>query len=449
MSKKVQHKYKSALLLLLVAVAYCATPVPYTPEGPRELAVRSSANYSSNEAGLIQPDKLSRWLTNWAANKPKAIVGDLVILQVNETDETLKYVKAKTSTFSEAGTDTTFAVRVYLVDVGAELLSTRSNGLLGIGQVPGEGLKIDAFLKKYNIRPGVDFVLFAQGVAGATHLRRAAQAWLTLRYWGFDHTNLGILNGSVKASLSAGEKAETAAAGPDNGGSRITALHINRFGVVGNLASAIAAAEGSGDKIVDARTANEFAGTTGGTSSLDASCLLSSPNCVPTFTGRIAGAVNLDYELLINTGNFTLRSLSEIDAALAARGITGGNIHLVYDLDGDRSAVATFALLAVAGVPARWYANSYLEYGALNAAHPTPGLRRVPVGNQWRTDTAARTAGTLSYGADNAVIRPTIYDNSVSGVDKIYKEDLNYKLNPPAFPGGGGGGGGGGNPCGG
>ena len=38
------------------------------------------------------------------------------------------------------------------------------------------------------------------------------------------------------------------------------------------------------------------------------------------------------------------------------------------------------------GQPARWYAASFLEWGALNASHPSSGLRALPDDSPWRTD---------------------------------------------------------------
>ncbi|MGV3624975.1 MAG: sulfurtransferase, partial [Archangium sp.] len=255
-----------------------------------------------------------------------------------------------------------------------------------------------------------------------------ARAWLAFRYWGWNHTNLGVLNGSVSA-LPSSLRAQAVDAHPFTGQTRIGTVSNEHFVLLADLA-AVRSSIGV-NPIVDVREAAEFEGTTFGTTSFDTTCL-DSTSCSATFSGRIASSVNVPASALQNADG-TLKPLSDLDAATAS--LDRARTAYLYDLDGHESAVAAFAFLGVIGQPARWYAASFIEWGAFNASHPNSGLRALPSNSPWRTDEfPALTEGTNNWSTLEQGIRPLVFDPKAASSDGVQQSDVTYKQNPPALP---------------
>ncbi len=391
---------------------------------PAELAQRSADLYQDNESGLIHPETLSRWLSNWETERPLSVEGDLVVLQLGRAETERPFSP------SDAG------VRTFLADDLSQLLQVRFNGVAAIGWSPGRGVRVDSYLRRYRIDPARDFVLLASGSGNVGDLSVLAQAWLTLRYWGFDHSNLGILQGSVVDGLSEGERAEIALEPPFDGLSRVPSLGRDYFSLLASIET-VQGAVTAEHPLLDLRTEGQFEGITLSSSAVDDTCLAGPPLCTAVYGGHIPGALHLPVEALFTPDGRTLRSLAEIDAALASVGLGSDTEVIVYDDDGSASAVAAFTLLAVAGVPARWYASSFVEWGSLNASHPEAALRSLPSDSPWRTDTG------VSIGAWADVqhgLRPLVLYPYAPFADALFIEDRAYLESPPPLPAVGGGG---------
>ncbi len=408
------------------------------PATPSSLAVRSAPDYADNQSGLIATSRLLTWLEDWANTRPSEVPGDLVIVQLDAASEPGKFIKGTLSARHEGGVEVTRRVRVY---DGADLrffLEPRSNGLTAVGSVPANGTRIDTWLRKHDVRPNHDFVLLTVGKSSEHALGGVARAWLTLRYWGAEHAFLGLHNGSVDADVPAANRQAFPDAPGFDGTARVSDL-INRHFVLLADVGAVRDALGK-DTLVDVRTEAEYAGSVLGTSPVDNTCRLGAPHCTPSFSGRIKGAVHLAGDAIIDPVDYTIRPLAQLDLAFANAGIAPSKTAIVYDGDQGFSAAVTFALLAVTGAQARWYAASFLEWGALNAAHPTAGLQLLPAENPWRTDVfGSLTEGSTLWADTNTCIMPLLLDTAPERTDRVQQVDLNYKRTPPALPPVGGG----------
>lgn len=390
---------------------------------PAELAERSAALYQDNESGWVLPSTVNRWLADWQTERPSGIEGNLVVLQLGAAEVPLP--------FSRSGD----GVRTYLANDLTELVQERSNGLVAIGVSPGRGLRVDAYLRRYRIDPARDLVLLASGTGEAAHLPTLAKAWLALRYWGFSHEQLAILSGGVAEGVGESARAVSGLTVPVDGTARVPSLGRDHFSLLTNLGE-VREASLDGEPILDVRSVEEFDGEELSASAVDTTCLLGAPHCTAVYAGRVPGAVHLALEELLAEDGARLASLAAIDAALADSGIETARDVVVYDGDGSKSAVAAFVLLGVAGVPARWYAGSFAEWGSLEASHPDEALWSLPSGSPWRTDASV----TIDVWATvDAAIRPLVLDPDAPDTDRIVAEDRDYLAYPPWLPPPGGG----------
>jgi thiosulfate/3-mercaptopyruvate sulfurtransferase len=411
------------LLLASVLSLACAGPTSTQPEtvrvaSPKGLATRSATAREDNRSGLVTRETFAGWLTDWASRRPEGITGDLVVLQPDDATGARKYLA------QSAG------VRAYHAADLPLLLQSRNNGVLAISRVPGNGVRADAYLRRYGIRADTDLVVFVAGTRSVATLADLARAWLTLRYWGLDHRFLAIVDGSV-SELPQSLRAETSIPVPiANGDVRVPSLKRNHFSLLAHLGDVREAVQAR-HPILDTRSRDEFDGTRTAASALDETCLAGPPNCTATFTGRIAGARHLALERMLDPTTFAFRSLPELDEALA---VSGDAVPILYDGDGTTSAIAAFTALGVVGAPVRWYAASFLEWGALNARHPQSALQTLPATSPWRTDGDTFTEGAQTWGSVEHAVRPLVFDPASPSADRILNDDLEYLKSPAPLP---------------
>lgn len=401
-----------------------AEPAPapngVAPATPADLARRSAKDYDDNEAGLVTASRVNAWRADWANAKPAGVAGDLVVLQLDPAAGEAPFVAAAPG------------VRVYHAAELTRLLEPRNNGIAAIGTVPANGIRIDRFMRRFSIRPNHDFVLFAAGEPSATSLATLTRAWLSFRYWGFQHEALGVLNGAVAQVLPAGLRSAEVAPHPFGGDVRIVTEPQDHFVLLADV-GAVREAVGR-DPLIDARPADEYEGSALGASALDDTCLDGAPACTPTFSGRIRGARNLPWTALLEADG-TLKPRDALDALARGAGLEPSKTAYVYDLDGYGGALLSFTLLAIVAQPARWYAASYLEWGALNASHPEPALRALGEDSPWRTDRfPALTEGANSWAPASSGVRPLVFDDAVERSTRVQESDAEYKKKPPELP---------------
>jgi hypothetical protein len=267
-----------------------------------ELPDRSKADYAENDHGLITGDTLGAWIGNWRKNRPRAIKGDLVVLQIAPSVAgAAKYV-----TPSEAD-----GVRTYLVPASS-LVQTRDNGLSAFEAEIPDGAAADAFLKRYGLDPKRDLIVLAfeqQASTTSSIVHSIGRAWLLLRYWGVDKGHIGILNGSVdwnatQHGLPLTQVATTAApTPPDDGSVSVRDLGVDNTGLVITLPEIIDIVTGQPGapkkkhvRIVDARGGAEAFGLKKASSTGRTDCpsydsaVPQNRRCTLPFEGRIKGA---------------------------------------------------------------------------------------------------------------------------------------------------------------
>ena len=407
----------SSLLGLACAGPVTSEPVGATVASPKDLAVRSADLRADNRSGLVTRETFEGWLTDWATRRPAGITGELVVLQPDDASGSRKYLAQAPG------------VRAYHAADLPLLLQARNNGVLAISRVPGNGVRADAYLRRYGIRANQDLVVFIAGSRSVASLADLARAWLTLRYWGLDHRFLAIVDGSV-SEVPESLRAESSIAVPiANGDVRVPSLLRNHFSLLAHLGDVRAAVQ-AGQPILDTRSREEFEGGRAAPSALDETCLSGPPACTATFTGRIKGARHLPLEAVLDERH-GFRPLSQLDAALAP---TADVAPILYDADGTTSALVAFTALGVVGTPARWYAASFLEWGALNAAHPQSALQTLPATSPWRSDDDTVSEGTRVWGTVEHAVRPLVFDPAAPAADRILKDDLEYLISPAPLP---------------
>ncbi len=407
-----QTRFPIAAALLLGATG-CQPelPSPETPAPRATLAVRSADAYEQNVSGLVTASTVSRWVGDWAQHRP--VSGELIVLQLDEVAGSQPWIASSQG------------VRAYHAPELVRVLEPRNNGVLAVGTAPANGSRLDTFLRRFDIDPANDLVLLASGSATDRTLSQLTRAWLALRYWGFSHQHLAVLNGSASevTPLSATHLPQ-----PFTGIDRVLGLP-EQFELLADL-GVVKAAVGR-EPLLDVRTREEFEGGAPSLSTLDATCLDGLSKCTGTFGGHIAGATHLEWTRFVDAGRF--RPLPELEAALAEVELAREKTTLVYDADGHESALVSFAFLAVLGVPARWYAPGFVEWSALNAGHPSSGLQALPASSAWRTDVASLTS-LGAWARVEAGVRPLVFDADAPSADRVLTVDRAYRLEAPALP---------------
>ncbi|TGL39769.1 sulfurtransferase [Leptospira perdikensis] len=187
-----------------------------------ELTNESAADYNENKWGLITGTTLNSWVSNWQANKPPGITGNLIILQTDAANRVAgdghnAYVKSEPNS----------GVYVYLLNDyttpdlpsgGFRFNQTRDAGLFTNSiRYQANGTFIDDWLNTYNIDPTKDLIVFAAGTGNGTTvasdpaaatataagaIQDITRGFYWLRYWGVDIKHLAILNGNLRYNIT-------------------------------------------------------------------------------------------------------------------------------------------------------------------------------------------------------------------------------------------------------
>lgn len=181
-----------------------------------DLVNESAEDYNENNWGLITGSTLNRFVSDWQANKPSHITGNLIILQTDvanrvAADSHLAYVKS----------DASKGVYVYELNdyrTGFRFNQTRDSGLFSNSVAyQANGEFVDDWLNTFGINPTRDLIVFAVGTGnGTTVAADPGTATATaaggvqditrgvywLRYWGVDIKHLAILNGNLRSNFA-------------------------------------------------------------------------------------------------------------------------------------------------------------------------------------------------------------------------------------------------------
>ncbi len=187
-----------------------------------DLVNESAENYNDNNWGLITGQTLNRFVSDWTANKPSHITGNLIILQTDAANRRTGdgwngFVKSDPAkgVFVYALNDYTPAG---LPSGGFRFNQTRDAGLFKNSvRYQANGEFVDDWLNTFAINPTRDLIVFAAGTGNGTIPATAVVAsgaglagaiqditrgvyWL--RYWGVDIKHLAILNGNLRSNFA-------------------------------------------------------------------------------------------------------------------------------------------------------------------------------------------------------------------------------------------------------
>ena len=368
---------------------------------PADLADVSSDAYADNRHGLITGATLAQWVSDWPAKRPAGITGRLIVLQVVPSSaSSITRVAGK-------GTD----VVSYLVPQ-SELTQLRNNGLSQIEAEIPEGVKADAFLKKYGIDALKDYVVLtfeqlpAVGSTPATAngiVQQVGRAWLLLRYWGYPKERIALLNGSVNwngANQGLVLATDAPATPPDNGSVSVKELWVDNTKLVITLDDLLAILKSkpgapalSDVRIIDARGGAEALGLKKATSTGKTDCPSytnagANTRCSPLFEGRIKGARSVPWTQFVDSAANGFRYLSKAEVKNlfdAQSGYEAGELTIQYCRTNVRSMVTGIVASVILGYPTRFYDTSFIEWSHL-AYGPTSKSQLLPADSPYRTD---------------------------------------------------------------
>ncbi|MDF3818872.1 rhodanese [Leptospira sp. 96542] len=432
------------------------------------LASESNDDYNLNTYGLVSPSTLARWTTDWSANKPQVIPGNLVVLQLQNGVASGEYIVSNgTNQF------------VYLVSNPDSIFSQKRNdNVLAIDGIVNSGKNFDTILSAFGIDPKTDFVLFAADTSTETNLASATKAYYNFRYWGFPKEKLGVLNGSVAYYGKTGQNTFFTVSSPSSTSSKRTdsvrslftdntILQINLGDIVHLLRNGQSQVTDpsplptDGSFVLDSRPASAFNGTINSTpTSNHQLCTVKvSGSCVANHEGRIRGAKNIPVATLFDPTSLSFHSKATLTSLLNAQNYSQGNVVINYHRTGISGAIAQFVTQNIIGKPSRLYEAGWLQWGALGYRVPTTGTSPSALtqpASLWRTDLSILTDQITTNADDNvpnysftSTQQFTRSTNAIREEDKTYLRTSGASATPSGGSGGGAPTGGGGNACGG
>ncbi|TGL39750.1 rhodanese-like domain-containing protein [Leptospira perdikensis] len=446
------------------------TPFLFRVYTPAELATLSNSDFNLNESGLITGTKLSRYLSNWANNRPAGVYGNLVLFQIQTNGTSGRYV------FFDGKQTFSYPI-ANLPDL---LTETRDDGVLSVDNLVPKGKKISDFFSIYGIDPAIDYVVFAQDASSLANLTSATFAYYSLLYWGFPKERLAVLNGSIADLTTANTLFTTPSytyTNSNRAGSTKTLFrdHTVLQLTIGDLIHAIKNGNTifeevdpiptEGFYIIDGRPNASYTGTTNSTASgskygnctTKINSTFVTNTCVVTFEGRIKSASNLVPTDLYDGTTFQFKSFSQLQTYLNNTGYPSGKQIYVYGEDATKGSLVWFILHQVLGKPTRLYEGGWKQYGALGLRTPSSGSSPSAISqpaSYWRTDIVSLSENnTANADANVPNYQLDVSRQFVKNSNKLRSEDKTFlrgsSSGAAASSGGGAPTGGGGNACGG
>lgn len=448
-----------------------------------DLVNESADDYNQNNWGLITPQTLARFQSNWQANKPSHITGNLIILQTDAADRV-----AGGAASPYVAENPSQGVYVYLLDDykpvdlpsgGFRFNQTRDTGLFSNSvRYQANGAFVDDWLKTFGINLSKDLVVFAVGTGngitagaypakavGAGAVQDVTRGVYWLRYWGADIKNLAILNGNLnKKATGAGIALSASRSGINlerNAGFSVKQLRVDNtvltlgledvYEIAKTGGAATIAGLTSKQQIIDARPATQYDGTAQGLnvprnalvvnpasaayittsyqSSGAPSATAGNQTFVP-FEGSIKSSKTFPWADLLrdNADGYEFLDKAAIKTLFdTTRAVyTPGTTIVSQCRTNFEAQVNGFASLNILGYPTVYYDGSLVEWTALVAGHGTGAVNQVPADFKWRTDTSS-ISNFLWYNEPTHVVRPTV-NLTATTTKKFIQEDKAYKF---------------------
>jgi len=482
-------------------------PAAQTVNSPAQIAQVSADDYNDNENGLITAQTLMHWIDDWENNRPDAIDGRLVVLQLSrgpdyteeeddedgEGDDGYAAGVEEGDAAPEAGGNLSYitpkpeeGVLSYTIDPGL-LVQSRTNGVIETVSMVPDGPTMDEILKAYGLDPTRDMIVWAIGEGGNGMVMRQGRGWYMMRYWGTPKENLAKLNGMFhheavmdpsylggEVTCDALDDGLEAGCLPNNGRVSVRDLPEDNISLQATLEDMIEVAEGRSDAFVwDARSRNEYAawdrgddddGNPQGVDFRNSAALQGHPDGAvvlpwtnilkPDGSARYKSKADIEAYMngaLVDDAQFEYHDSGSLIPLGEGNAYQPGQPVITYCETTFRAMITGFASAAILGVPNRFYDGAMREWNSLaGGIQDKYGSEILPADSPWRTDLAGRSH--FVYNDPTVVDSRDIQDAYADRTNKVTSEDRAYRLGTGGNGGDGGNGGGiapPANPCGG
>ena len=258
---------------------------------------------------LISPATLNDWIAN-GYGTDSAGFNKMVILDVASATGTTSY------------TTSGHVQNAFLLDTGADLTTTRSDGVSDTIVMVATRTQMDNLIQ----RTGIDEKTVVV-ITGDSLLNMGA-AYFGFRYWGFPKNRIKVLDRTNAAYRVAGYPLfSTVPPAPSPSSYSVCKLTQNTS-LRAPLSEMITLAEGGLPNTVawDVRTANEYNGVAGSTTGPSGNATAG----YVAFEGHVKGAVNLIHTTHLSPDSSTILDADTIRASLRAVGITPDKTAYTY-----------------------------------------------------------------------------------------------------------------------
>jgi 3-mercaptopyruvate sulfurtransferase SseA len=374
----------------------------------------SSSSYNTRSTALqvmISPETLNNWVENGYGTDSNGY-NKLVILDV---DSASSYANAHIP-------------GSYNLDTGADLHTTRSNGVVFTQSQVATKEMMDALIQ----RTGIDAHTVV-AMTGNGHMMNVGRAYFNFRYWGFPKERLKVLDGTKTATY---QNAAGYSLTDDETPSPIPSLYSvadlePNVSVRAPLEETIGLAQDTDPftVIIDARSADEYNGVVRKTSVSSGP-----PRTYVAFEGHVKTAEHQEFRVLHQDNNISspLLPKDELIAAMAAINVDEDSTGISYCRTSWRATIPFLALDAVLGWNAKIYDGAWIEWGRLASNDPLYDGSLEP-DSPWRTDIEALSE-PISY--NKRVVAPIEgdVDSFAGNANEINEEDKAICGAPPAAP---------------
>ncbi len=418
-------------------------PANSTTETTAETTSSTTANnYESFQSGIISANTLTKYIDNWASNKPENVTGRLVIIQAGATSSG-KFIKSN-------GDD----IITYQIPAGGACDPSYMRHD-GVTNVPGSllaGELMDGMINAFHLDPEKDYVVFAIG-QGSTTMRDVIRSMWSMNYWGWNQDRLALLNGSIDYDFSASSglsdylvaSPSTPPETPSNYSIKTlktdrTDLHI----YLDDMMKIAALDDKTGYFIADARGTSEYDGSDK-SKTADKNCGENhDQQCYSPYQGHIRDAVDFPYtDLLIrddqsedvngdgevneDDASFKFKSPLELEKLYAQKGYKKGDKIITYCRTGRKATLIAWTSDMVLDYDVAMYDGSWIQWGEMANREDVNGSTILPADSKWLTDDAKYSVN-LGYTDPIDTQSATPYDIKLeaNATQEIKLEDQAY-----------------------
>jgi len=398
-------------------------------------------NYNEYKSGIISADTLDDYIKNW--NMEDHDGGKLIIVQAGSTSDG-QFLQSQ----DERG--------VYVYPIGDEGACDPSYMRHdGFSQNPAallSGAYTNGMINQFNMNPEKDFVVFAVGKS-STGMRGVVRSYWVLKYWGWDESRLGFLNGSVSynyqdkqdklGSVTPYPTSFTNYTMQDAKNKDGAKLHI----YLKDMMDIAAKDDKKGYFIADSRGTSEYNGEVL-PKSVENNCGVSgTEQCYGSFRGHIRGATDVPYtDFLImddqkgdingdgiidsNDSSFKFQKPRKVKRILKQKGYKKGDKIITYCRTGRKATLLNVLAMDVLKAEVQMFDGSWMQWGQMSNSTDVNGNQILPDDSIWRTDTdkySVNLGYTDSLSTQSKDI--FLFNLDATTSDAIHDEDVDFLNN--------------------